>query len=341
MILQPGDLVIDTTSEVGRVLSPATLHALGIKGICRYTPPFGGSWKHLAGARERDVIIGAGFGLINNVEVNGSWWMLPSRGTSDGAKARDTAYGLAMPPQRPIVYSVDADTRGANRGIARSYIANADGADDPYATGCYGGSRTLRALTASSFNWLAGAESWSDPADWAAVKAGNQPDGLTVHLWQLPPSEVAARNLEAGPWDWNVVMAPFEVWSADDYATPAPPVTVPPIVVTPPPTPSTAPAALLQGDDMPAKLIRVDQDAAVLAVAGTVASSAVSGSVIADLQGVGVFDTQPVRTVARSSLKALHYVGALPDYSTGDGGLSGRTQASDFATFNGTPQGAA
>lgn len=89
-------------------------------------------------------------------------------------------------------------------------------------------------------------------------------------------------------------------------------------------------------DDM-TTLIRVDGDAAVLAVDGLFAAWAVSGPVIAEHQGLGNWATKPVQVVSRAALRPLTLLGPEPDYSTGDGGLPGRTTAADFAAHLPSP----
>lgn len=92
---------------------------------------------------------------------------------------------------------------------------------------------------------------------------------------------------------------------------------------------------------MASKIIHVDGDALAFAVTGTTASCVIDPPTLADLQAAGVYDGSGIKTVRRTSLKALNYVGVpLTEalYATADPALKGRTQGSDFGTYNGVVQ---
>lgn len=115
--------------------------------------------------------------------------------------------------------------------------------------------------------------------------------------------------------DLNIIRA--DAWAR--WTTPA---------AVPPPT--TRPPA--QEDDMPAKLIRVFGDAAVLAESGFDAVWGRSAEHIAEKQSTGAWASDPARVVTREYLRTLRLVGDEPVYGPDTpANLPGRTTRADFA----------
>ena len=119
----------------------------------------------------------------------------------------------------------------------------------------------------------------------------------------------ASRNL-----DLNIIRA--DAWARFTTPLELPPITTP---------------TLPEEEDMPAKLIRVDGDAAVFAEQGLDAVWGRSLEYIVEKQATGAWSTDPPRVVSRGYLKTLRLVGDEPSYIGTDPSYTGRTTRADFA----------
>ncbi len=166
-------------------------------------------------------------------------------------------------------------------------------------------------------------DGWEQWAHARAPQGPRSPMGVPWAGWQFSAGYNAqgpVYGCDSAHLDLNIVHPEaWARWTTDPATIPTP---SPPVPVE---------------DDMPAKLIRVDGDAAVFAESGLQAVWGRSAAHIAEKQSTGAWSMDPPKVVTRDYLRSLILVGDEPDYSTGDGGLPGRTTRADFAPTPSVP----
>jgi hypothetical protein len=293
--------------DYARPLDPQLVAKAGYRYVGRYINGSRTHWKVLT-PTERDRLHAAGVDIFLIWETSADRPLSGATGGKiDGLKAVADAYRLGCPPEVPIVCAFDIDVWSANIVACEAYGRAFAATLAPYRFGLYGDWDIIERLQGiSHLNVLANAWGWS---------GGRDRVHPATHIRQGAQTTTAF-----GALDPLRTIRPHQTWGETAPVVP-PPVTVPPESVH-----NTYP----EESDMPARLIRVQGDAAVLAVAGTTASSAVSAETIAALQGAGIYETTPPQVVPRSALRALRFDGPLPDYTGVGPEFPGRTTAADF-----------
>ncbi len=274
---------------------PVELRRLGYRFAVRYISPTVSNPKNVTAA-EIAALHAAGVGVLLVWESTATRpFAGAAAGAADGKASAAWCSRLGYPSGVPVMAAVDTDVTASTLAKVLAYLDAFAAEVAPWPLGVYADTDVIEAMAGRSvLNWKPNARAWS-----------TKPSSL-VHVQQH-----ASTSLAGAVVDTNTALRPFPVWLPSSDPTP--------II---PPT---------EEADMRPRLIKPDGDAAQFVTDGVHAVWAVSGPVIAAMQGAGVWDTAPVQTVPRAALKALTLVGPEPDYSAGDGGQAGRTTRADFA----------
>jgi len=273
---------------------PVELRRLGHRFAVRYISPRIDHPKNIT-QRELDALWAAGIAVLFVWE---STTTRPLEGRAaglvDGKASRAWCERLGYPSTIPVLIALDTDITKRTLLAALGYIDGFVEELGPWPFGVYADTDVIGAVAGRSvLNWRPNASAWSP-----------NPSTL-VHVQQH-----ASRPVAGAVVDTNTALRPFTAWLPHT-----------------PPSPPT-----LTEDDMPAKLIRVDGDAAQYAELGFEAVWGRSAAHIAEKQGTGAWSTEPARVVTRSYLKTLKLVGDEPDYTGVDpAAFPVRTGRADFA----------
>ena len=154
----PQALSASTTPSPAR--ARAALKGAGVQFVSRYLAT--GSSKVIDSA-ERDSLFAAGLTLLLNWEQSSGDYLIPSKGSSQGASAAQLASALGYPTELPILVSCDREASSSQYDTAAEYFTNFKSGSG-WNLGAYAQSGVANRLLSEgliSFVWAPNATSWN------------------------------------------------------------------------------------------------------------------------------------------------------------------------------------
>lgn len=183
----------------------------GYRFACRYLS-YDRTGKNLSKA-EADALRARGIAPVSNWEWDahdalGGYQV----GVRNATEANNQHLACGGPPDRPIYFSVDFDTRSANMATIRDYFWGINSVIGSSRTGVYGGYSTVdQLLAAGAVSWVWQTYAWSDGLWHPRAHIRQVRNGISLNGSDL--DEDQAQMDDFGQWPTTTTPRPAPTWT--------------------------------------------------------------------------------------------------------------------------------